>query len=1048
MDYTVWHDSSDPQVNMEHQNPAYINDETLNSSFENDWNLMNYQQSHASGSLHDTSPRNYYDGNFTENWEDDFTNLGGDSLDDTTMLSLAKHPIDSMANAPIHGDSLGYRNANGSDSQVLGLGTNDADAPQKPDSQHFPPQDQQTQQEMQSPERASLHRRGYSDAFSMKVPLVKPSHNDAPAPNSRSNLTQLDTSFIGNDDLGIDIFGDNSELAAGPQFSSSNFSPNLASNAFQTPSRLPPGSAGGAGNRQSPTLARDSPGAYLGKGLESPMEFNGLESPYLSYQPFPVLPNQSSKAGGRRKASSLGSTRTRRTSSSASQKSLSVGSNHDALEQPGSPRSRATSIAASAHKPLAGTNNIPAQATTPRALAPNHDWETPRADPSEHGWNTPKLSESPLSSMTSGPNGIMESMRTPSVARTPSSATPSMTPSVGKSAFGTPTYPATPSLSSPSRDNGTPLQDTPGSKEDGKAKSPSKGTPGGKRDGRRRIGRREIEILEDFFHKNPHPERSDRLHLSELTNLEQRTVQIWFQNRRAKTRALKMPPSRADTSEEANHYRAAAAAASNAAATALSKRRSSPHSTKSKTKSSGGSIGSASSLNGMGIESPSMGRFDEKGSPFANDPYQRSHGIASPLSSTRGSASARGKAARAPLTRSRSSTTSHGLSRSMSAVGYGYTGQDPNALNLYMNGNSADINNDEYWGGGLSGYPQTRPHAHFQRTSSAGSLSGNSSLGGLENIPENSAHDMSRNMWQGSNISPSSSNAGMAANSAGYHQQLPTHPNNSVGGPQAAAAQSALQQRMQQLQRLQQLKQLKHKSHFSLGGGPTRERSMSMYEQHTHFSNDEIDADFVESSFNPSYPSRSGSITSLASIGSAAIPPSPRFESHGQLSPEGNAQNSPDVLSIPWGGTAPGAFINDDWRAMHGRPPIDNHWSSSYQEFPSMHQQQQMYQQQMNTSGGGRGGLAASAAAAALKGSQHRNSIQSGQRSRQPSVRLQMDENSNSAQLVEFLPDDDRTHQNTSEHSPGRAEGAAKRLIGERVAASSNDQQHPFSRNN
>lgn len=1052
MDYTVWQDSSDPPVNMDHQNPSYLNDEAFNGSYENEWNLMNYQQSHDVGSLDEVPTRNYYDGTFNEKWEDDFTNLGGDSFDDTTVLSLAKNPMDPMANVPIHSDNLDYSNANGSGSQALEADASNTDISQKEPSPHFSSHHKQLQQDGQFSERLPSHRRGLSDAHSMRVPLVEPSHHDDLAPNS---LNRLDTSSIANDDYSVDFFGENSELSADPHFPS-NFSPNLASNAFQTPNRMP-GRAGGAGNRQSPTLARDSPGAYLGKGLESPMEFSGLESPYLSYQPFPVLPNQSAKASGKRKAASIGSTRTRRTSSSASQKSLSLGPTRDALEQPGTPHSNSAGTAASAHKSLTTNSNTPAPATTPRALAPNHDWDTPRADAGEHGWNTPKLSESPLSSMTSGPNGIMESMRTPSISRTPSSATPSMTPSVSKSAFGTPTFPATPSLVSPIQDGGTPLQGTPGGKEDGKAsKSPSKGTPGARRDGRRRIGRREIDILEDFFHKNPHPERSDRLHLSELTNLEQRTVQIWFQNRRAKTRALKMPPSRADTSDEANHYRAAAAAASNAAATALSKKRASPKSAKSKARG-GSSTGSASSLSSMGIDSPTVGNLDEKGSPFDNDPFQRSHSIASPLSSSRGSLSARGKTARAPLLRSRSSTTSHGLSRSMSSVGYGYTGPESNALNLYMNGNSGGvINNEELWGGEISGYSQPRPHANFQRTSSAGALSSNSSLGGLENIPENSAHDMNPNMqpWQGANISPSSSNSAMTANSAGYHQQLPTNLSNPALGPHNAASQSTLQQRMQQLHRLQQLKQLKHKSHFSLGGGSTRDRSMSMFEHHSNFANDDIDADLGESSFNPTHPSRSGSITSLASLGSAAIPPSPRFESRGQHSPEGIAHNTPDALSTPWSNAPPGAFFNEGWTGMDGRVPPGESWASSYQQFPPMRQQpvyqqqhqrqQSMFQQQqhMNMSGGNpvQNGLATSAAAAALKGSQHRNSAQPGLRSRQPSVRLQMDESSNSAQLVEFLPDD------SSEHSPGRAEGAAKRLIGERVAAGNND-PHPFLRN-
>lgn len=81
----------------------------------------------------------------------------------------------------------------------------------------------------------------------------------------------------------------------------------------------------------------------------------------------------------------------------------------------------------------------------------------------------------------------------------------------------------------------------------------------GRRDGRKRIAKEQTDVLEQFYQQNPRPERDDRLRLASVTGLEQRTVQIWFQNRRAKTRAM-------EAAREADNARARGAAAAAAIA--------------------------------------------------------------------------------------------------------------------------------------------------------------------------------------------------------------------------------------------------------------------------------------------------------------------------------------------------------------------------------------------------------------------------------------------------------------------------------------------------
>lgn len=98
-------------------------------------------------------------------------------------------------------------------------------------------------------------------------------------------------------------------------------------------------------------------------------------------------------------------------------------------------------------------------------------------------------------------------------------------------------------LASPHSMQGMPLSSLPevsNTQIPEPALSPRKEKPKeGKRDGRKRIAKEQIEVLEAFFQANPRPERDDRLRLASETSLEQRTVQIWFQNRRAKSRAMK-----------------------------------------------------------------------------------------------------------------------------------------------------------------------------------------------------------------------------------------------------------------------------------------------------------------------------------------------------------------------------------------------------------------------------------------------------------------------------------------------------------------------------
>jgi hypothetical protein len=54
--------------------------------------------------------------------------------------------------------------------------------------------------------------------------------------------------------------------------------------------------------------------------------------------------------------------------------------------------------------------------------------------------------------------------------------------------------------------------------------------------GRRRLTQDETALLAQYFRQNPRPTVHERLRLSQVLNLSERTVQIWFQNKRAKVR--------------------------------------------------------------------------------------------------------------------------------------------------------------------------------------------------------------------------------------------------------------------------------------------------------------------------------------------------------------------------------------------------------------------------------------------------------------------------------------------------------------------------------
>jgi hypothetical protein len=60
---------------------------------------------------------------------------------------------------------------------------------------------------------------------------------------------------------------------------------------------------------------------------------------------------------------------------------------------------------------------------------------------------------------------------------------------------------------------------------------------------RRRLSRYERSVLESRFHVNRHPSADERRELAVQLNMPLHTVQIWFQNRRAKAKLEAANPS-------------------------------------------------------------------------------------------------------------------------------------------------------------------------------------------------------------------------------------------------------------------------------------------------------------------------------------------------------------------------------------------------------------------------------------------------------------------------------------------------------------------------
>jgi hypothetical protein len=60
----------------------------------------------------------------------------------------------------------------------------------------------------------------------------------------------------------------------------------------------------------------------------------------------------------------------------------------------------------------------------------------------------------------------------------------------------------------------------------------------------------QIDILEQFFSHTPYPDVTTRENLSQRLNIELNRIQIWFSNRRARTRKSTMPPPSTSKHEE------------------------------------------------------------------------------------------------------------------------------------------------------------------------------------------------------------------------------------------------------------------------------------------------------------------------------------------------------------------------------------------------------------------------------------------------------------------------------------------------------------------
>lgn len=776
------------------------------------------------------------------------------------------------------------------------------------------------------------HKRGLSDTYTMRVPLVTRSHNDT-------------GDGVGQDSAGM------------------NLSPEMLSGMMQTPVRGDFTDTRGQ-NQLLDGLLAGSPD-FGGSRLDSPLESPALQSPYLAYQPFPMLPTTShppntsgpsslSTPNHVRKFSNAGgSPRIRRKSSSESQSSMTSPMASEAHEVqsagPQTPRARAAN-----EMKIKQKKSAPFVTATPNSISTSHAGDTKNGDlntnsPSSGQNTTPRMTSD---SKTSAPNSEVSQSKL------------NQTQAQLQNQTQTPT---------PARE--------------------------GKKDGRKRIAKKQIDILEASFHQNPRPEREDRLRLAAETGLEQRTVQIWFQNRRAKSRSMKMPPSKADTSLPAMQFRAAVAAASNAVAN-------SPGAAK---------YGSKPNISA----SPGMD-FNQWGNT------------------------------------------------GMGNVGNGYGPSTGFPSHLQRNNSSIGVYNR------TSSLTQMSPLA-------AGSSLGSSNYSVPQQYPARPSHQR----WN-------SVSAPSTQPLVSYHQQLPKY-----GVPQGQSMNSPL--RLQQYQHMDQVQQLQmeqaslqqqqqqsmmnqmspqmQQSYRGMSQGSygimspplNRSNSSSKFEPYMNY-RDMPDSEYDFGSHNNGMSmnsravNRSDSVLSLASMNSN-IPPSPLSAdnmavfgadlSSMQSSQEpkavwpGPARNHSLVSLSESGfdqtGIAPGSTDGKRRRSLYGSQ-IPN-WNAHYEEpFASSITPSRLSPTNYSDShsSGSSGSLAASAAVAALR-TRNRSHTQPTPRSRQHSIRLQLDESNHAAQLVVLPDEQDETMTSGSignmpfegyrEMSPGSAEQAAERLLSERAAA-------------
>lgn len=54
---------------------------------------------------------------------------------------------------------------------------------------------------------------------------------------------------------------------------------------------------------------------------------------------------------------------------------------------------------------------------------------------------------------------------------------------------------------------------------------------------RRKTNEKQLDLLLKFFDQNPNPDAKQRKKISEVVQMDTRAIQVWFQNRRSKTRS-------------------------------------------------------------------------------------------------------------------------------------------------------------------------------------------------------------------------------------------------------------------------------------------------------------------------------------------------------------------------------------------------------------------------------------------------------------------------------------------------------------------------------